>query len=286
MIGIEKQGQVIRMVDLSPKFSPAATPQKRGQVTEFSRKSRRRMIDLMNRLDLEGRRATFLTLTFKYTHDHSETKAAFKRFLAYLAYHYPNTSGIWRLEFQKRGTPHYHLILFDLPYWKHKAIRKVWMRCTREPASGVRVNLLRGAKQAMYYVSKYVAKLPDLDSTPLFIDAPYQQNEGEQWTGRFWGLINVDALPYAERLVGVINDPEMAHYFWHTVGTLLTKPNGKRRSSQRLYTQEAQVMYEWVMGWGADDVTGCWHERLAHEEVSSNHRTKASLFFAGINTHH
>lgn len=286
MIGIEKQGQVLRVVNLTPIYTKSAAPTKRGNVTEFSRKSRRRMIDLMNRLDLEGRRATFLTLTFHYTHSPEKTKAAFKRFLAYLDYHYPNTSGLWRLEFQKRGAPHYHLILFDLPYWQQQDIRRVWMRCTQEDKSGVRVNLLRGAKQAMYYVSKYVAKMPDVDCSTLFIDAPYQQKEGRVWSGRFWGVINVEALPMAERVIGVVNDPEMARYFWATVGTLLTKPKGKKRSSTRLYRQDVGEMYAWIMGWGGDDVTGCWHERLAHEEISLAHRTKAAAFFAGINTHH
>lgn len=286
MIGIEKQGQVIRVVDLTPKFAQSAAPSKRGNVTTFSRKSRRRMIDLMSRMELEGVRATFITLTFHYTHEPEETKAAFKRFLAYIAYHYPQSSGFWRLELQQRGTPHYHLIMFGLPYWKHKDMRRVWMRCTREDKSGVRVNLLRGTKQAMYYVSKYVAKMPDEDASTLFIDAPYQQNEANTWKGRFWGVINVEALPLAPRLVGVVNDAEMAHYFWYTVGTLITRKGGRKKSSTRLYAQDAQRVYEWVIGWGSDDVTGCWHERLMHETISSAERTKASLFFAGINTHH
>lgn len=286
MIGIEKQGQVLRVVNLTPDYTKTAARPKRGDVSEFSRKSRRRMIDLMNRLDLTGRRATFLTLTFHYTHSPENTKAAFKRFLAYIDYHYPNTSGLWRLEFQKRGAPHYHLILIDLPYWQQQDIRRVWMRCTREDASGVRVNLLRGAKQAMYYVSKYVAKLPEGIGSTLFIDAPYQQKEEIAWHGRFWGVINVDALPMAQRSVGVINDPEMARYFWFTVGTLLTKPKGKKRSSTRLYGQNVGEMYSWIMGWGGDDVTDAWHERLAHEEISAKHRTKAAAFFVGINTHH
>lgn len=286
MIGIEKQGQVIRVVDLTPKFTPSAAPAKRGNVTTFSRKSRRRMIDLMSRMELENVRATFLTLTFHYTHSPAETKAAFKRFLAYIHYHYPQSSGFWRLELQQRGTPHYHLILFNLPYWKHKAIRKVWMRCTQEDNSGVRVNLLRGAKQAMYYVSKYVAKLPDDEGSTLFIDAPYQQNDPKAWQGRFWGVINSDALPIAPRLVGVINDPEMAKYFWYTVGTLITRKGGRAKSGTRLYRQDAARVYDWVMGWGGDDLTGCWHERLTHEAISKEARTKASRFFVGVNTHH
>lgn len=286
MIAIEQQGQVIRIVDLSPKNAPLTKPAKRGNVEFMSRKSRRRMIDLQSRLDLTDRRKTFITLTFHYTHNVSFTKACFKRFLAYLRYHYPSASGMWRLELQKRGTPHYHLIMFDLPYWTQKEMRATWMQCTREDKSGVRVNLLRDAKHAMYYVSKYVAKMPDHSGNTLFINAPYQQKTTETWHGRVWGVINKACLPMAERHTGIIVDEEVAGYFWSMASLNVTRPNEYRHNTTRIYSQDAKEMYAWCLSVGGFEITDCWHEYLRQKQLSPSQRTKASYFFVGLNTHH
>lgn len=285
MILIEKQGQVVRIVNLSLKPAPPK-PSKRGSVTEFSRKSRRRMIDLQSRLDLTDRRIVFMTLTFHYTHSVGYTKACFKRFLSYVRYHYPQASAMWRLEFQKRGAPHYHLIFFDLPFWEFKALRKTWMDCTHEDNSGVRVNLLTSARQAMFYVSKYVAKIPELNCSTLFINAPYQQNVEEKWRGRMWGILNKECLPMAERITGVIVDEEIANYFWWFAGASLRSKDGTLRSTSRLYTDEAQRIFDFALSLGgfiADDV---YHGMLKDKALHPTVRTKASYFFAGFNTHH
>ena len=217
------------------------------------------MIDLMARLDLKGKRVVFLTLTFHYTHSASKTKASFKRFLAYLAYHYPQTSGVWRVEFQKRSTPHYHLILIDLPFWKHSELRATWMKCTREDKSGARIEWIHSERMCMFYVSKYCAKTYDEESITLFINAPYQQKGEEKWTGRIWGVINKVAIPFAVRSVAVCMDGDLFAYFSWCCACRFSKDGKYRIGGSRSYTQDAQAIYEYCLTRGSFDVSDCWH---------------------------
>lgn len=274
------------MVNTTPTNKVPAQPSKRREVTSFSRKSRRRMIDLMARLKFEGKRVVFLTLTFHYTHSASNTKAAFKRFLSYLRYHYPNTSGVWRVEFQERSTPHYHLILIDLPWWDHSDLRKTWMKCTREDKSGARIEWIHSEKMCMFYVSKYCAKLYDEESITLFINAPYQQKEEQKWTGRMWGVINKASIPFAHRITGVCVDEELFAYFSWSCSCLFNPHSTHRLHTSRTYGQDAQAIYDFIIERGGFTVTDCWQELLERKALSPKERTRASHFFAGFNTHH
>jgi len=285
MIAIEKQGQVVRMVNLTSKKAPPAKPSKRGKVTSFSRKSRRRMIDLMARLDLKDKRVVFLTLTFHYTHSAQETKAAFKRFLAHVAYHYPNASGIWRVEFQKRSTPHYHLILIDLPFWKHKDLRATWMKCTREDNSGARIEWIHSERMCMFYVSKYCAKTYDEESITLFINAPYQQKGEEKWTGRVWGVINRCSIPFAPREVAVCVDEELFAYFGWCCSCQFQPKSKHRLCTSRSYTSEGEAIFKFILQHGGFICSDIWREMLERKQLSPSQRTKASYFFAGVHTH-
>lgn len=286
MIGVEKQGQVVRMVNLSQIKSPPANLSKRGDVTSFSRKSRRRMIDLMARLDLKGKRVVFLTLTFHYTHSKAKTKAAFKRFLSYLSYHYPDTSGVWRVEFQGRSTPHYHLILIDLPFWKHSELRATWMQCTREDKSGARIEWIHSERMCMFYVSKYCAKVYADEEITLFINAPYQQKEEEKWTGRMWGVINKRSIPFAPRVVAVCVDEEVLAYFQWCCGCQFQRKSKHRLHTSRAYSDEAGSIFTHILTLGGFICSDIWHEMLERKQLSPSQRTKASYFFAGFNTHH
>jgi len=240
----------------------------------------------MARLDLRSKRVVFLTLTFHYTHSAAQTKAAFKRFLAYVRYHYPQSSGVWRVEFQERSTPHYHLILVDLPFWKHKELRETWMNCTREDKSGARIEWIHSEKMCMFYVSKYCAKIYEQEEITLFINAPYQQDCTEKWTGRMWGVINEKALPFADRQIGIIVDEEVAHYFWWCASRGFNKKFKGKMHTSRAYTVDANEIFQTAIALGGFVISDSGVDLLAHKALSASHRTKASYFFAGINTHH
>ncbi len=162
---------------------------KRGDITEFSNKSRYRLLKKINQLNPDDfARFLFVTLTYpsKYPLDGEEHKLDLDAFLkrckrkfgAVIAY-------LWKLEFQKRGAPHYH-IFFYIPegyniYYIRRWFSKNWYEVvqrfweTKLPEhhkAGTQVKQLSGLRQAGHYLSKYVAK---------------KEGETPENQGRFWG---------------------------------------------------------------------------------------------------
>lgn len=95
-------------------------------ITDFTTSSRRTFLKAFARTKYDGK-SIFLTLTYgqnypapKYAKIHLDT--LFKR----IKRKFPKSSGYWRLEFQKRGAVHFHVILFNLPFWDKKDVKKAW----------------------------------------------------------------------------------------------------------------------------------------------------------------
>lgn len=186
---LEVQGEYVRV--RVPGTLPTVAGMKKP-VTEFTAKSRKAMLDTFAKLNYRGHRVSFVTLTFHGSVSYRNAKTALRRFFEWLRYHHPVVSGIWRMELQKRGVPHFHLILWNLPFVKQDLLQKVWSCCTGELLSIVHITLLRDHRQAWSYVSKYAAKVsPSLDSPT------YPQN-GLGHPGRWWGFHNKANLPFAE----------------------------------------------------------------------------------------
>lgn len=246
MIVIEKQGAVVVAYD--PDYTPLSPkrPPKRGDVTEFSRKSRRRLMLLMNRMDWSAR-ATFLTLTFHSCPTISQSNTAFKRFRTWMGRAYPGASAIWRREFQpKRGAIHFHLIVFNLPFIPQRFLQEIWTRHTGEDRSIVHVTLLKNRKHGMAYVSKYVAKLPEEESTTSLELSPYQHTREKTSIGRCWGYVNADALPYAPAERFETPDEDLTAYFWVAASALTGGRCGQNEHVCIMFADDASVMYDWM----------------------------------------
>lgn len=142
-----------------PKVPRTATARR---ITAWTRRSRSRMQQQLNRLDFtplfeDGLEPAMVTLTMPGLDENGEdvwgdlapTPAAFKvivnRFTAaYLVAWGARPRGVWKLEFQERGAPHLHILMtppagksggLEFPEWLSKA----WCRCVG--AEGVaRVN--------------------------------------------------------------------------------------------------------------------------------------------------
>lgn len=157
-------------------WTPPAPPEKRGEVTEFSRKSRRRLIQKM--MKVESSRLSdpvFLTLTWheEWEADHDLVQSQLNAFLQAVRRKWDDYEYIWRLEFQKRGAPHIHMILWrsagskpldanDVEEWASE----VWHRITEEPSAhheeyGADCRQIDSWREASAYVSKYCAKIED-----------------------------------------------------------------------------------------------------------------------------
>jgi len=168
-------------------------------------------------------RATFLTLTFARYPTNRQAKIALKRFLQHVRDNFMGVALVWRLEYQKRGSIHFHILAFNLPYWDWKEILEVWKRCSNQNKARIDIRLCNNKRKVMAYVSKYIAKPDEQKSSTFFIHAPYQQ-KGRHWRkGRFWGYVNKKALPFGRLVEGLLTDEKtikrMSNAAWEIVGT-------------------------------------------------------------------
>lgn len=175
---------------------------KRNIVTGFSARSRTRLFDLFHRLEIK-RKPIFLTLTYGEDYPDAKTakshlRALFERIRRKMDD--IQVSAIWRMEFQERGAPHFHIIFFDLPFIDKLTWQYWWEEITGHPEPFTRVERVRSHKQIMAYVSKYVAKLEPSSKTGFislsYLHA-YREKYGEN-IGRVWGYFEKANLPFAQ----------------------------------------------------------------------------------------
>jgi len=111
---------------------------KRGYISQFSKRSRFRLFQLLAKINgnLEEK-PLFVSLTYHYGHlkMKSDPKKQLHNFLVQVRNYDPGVQFIWRMEFQIRGAPHFHIIIFPGPSCrrKHKGrydieISRIWHR--------------------------------------------------------------------------------------------------------------------------------------------------------------
>jgi len=193
-IELEAQGSLLAIRRVQ-NYRSRPVSHHRGVVTEFTRASRRRLLKQIARIDAE--QAVFITLTYPERFPGgAEAKRHLRALLERLRRAYPDSSGIWRLEYQKRGAPHFHLLMYNLPYIPHDELQRWWATIigsfVTDQLPRVRIELVKSKRGAMYYASKYVAKADDAGSgSSFFIPVTYLH------AGRFWGVFNRAKLPLA-----------------------------------------------------------------------------------------
>jgi hypothetical protein len=243
MIVIEKQGGVVAAYDPDYQPLPPGKVSKRGVITEMSRKSRRGLLLLLNRMAYD-QRTSFVTLTFHNTPTVSQSNAAFKRFRAWITATYPGAAAVWRREVQpERGAIHFHLLIFNLPFIPQNYFQSIWTRCTQEDLSIVDIRRVRSRKHALRYVSKYIAKLPTERGTTSLELSPYLQPAEKKSVGRAWGWINAEALPFAPTERIAIDDPDVSASFWLLAGALTFGRCGNDAHIAILFYDDPDVMF-------------------------------------------
>lgn len=192
------QGNLLKLENVFPsKGNPE--PVKRGKVQGFSKASRRRMIELCATMGKSI--PIFVTLTYgaRYPEDPKVWKKHLHTWGKRLIRYNGQLSAIWRLEPQKRGAPHYHLLIYQKdgkkPFIPHEWIASSWSKVLGDYSdaehleAGTRVESLKSHRGAAFYAAKYCAKLPEDD------DFPESWNEA----GRLWGSFNKSCLPSAKQ---------------------------------------------------------------------------------------
>lgn len=98
-----------------------------------------------------------------------------------------NVAIIWKLEFQERGAPHFHLLVFTSEFIPTKWLAQVWYDIVgsgdmRHLLAGTKVEAIRSWRGVMWYASKYIAK----KDARCDVRLP---------TGRCWGIRSEELLP-------------------------------------------------------------------------------------------
>lgn len=184
----------------SPGGSANHAPVKRGVVSGFSPAARKRMLELLNQITFE--RITFVTLTYpaEWNPDGHEYKKHLRRFRARIERKFGQVRVLWRLEFQKRGAPHYHLLFFDAPWIDKTWLSEAWYGSVGskdkkhlEYGTNIRGVAFQGENgKIISYVAKYAAK--PLDKTAVNDDS---------WTGRYYGRWNIKTADPVEITIDV-----------------------------------------------------------------------------------
>lgn len=179
------------------KKPPGVEQEKRGKIKLWAAKSRMRFkvdLGMIPREDMERAFACAVTYPaeFPAPDDHGVYKGHLHRLKQALVREW-GASGYWKLEFQKRGAAHYHLIVFGIPAEALPQFRQ-WLSRTwfeivasgdsKHLRAGTECDLVRSVGGAMSYMAKYISK--------------DDQTRPGNFTGRYWGKINTHEIPRCE----------------------------------------------------------------------------------------
>lgn len=163
----------------------------RGRITTFSRASRRRLLNLVNSVNRErAPLPTLVTLTYPSTWPKSPRvwKKQLDNFRSRLVRRYGKVPAVWRLEYQRRGAPHFHLLVFvelemdDLiPFVSRSWYEVVGSGDERHLAAGTRCERVRSWRGAVSYAAKYLGE-------------PERLQLDQEPPGRVWGVWCKDLL--------------------------------------------------------------------------------------------
>lgn len=163
-------------------------PAGRGDVTGFSKRSRLRLLRLIHSVRFEH--PLLITLTYQeYPTDGRVYHEHLRAFRAVLERKYGRQRAIWKLEFQKRGAPHFHLVMLDLQRVDIPYLGAAWCRIAgvvgqegKYQCFDVKYRDAKGRelRNPAAYIAKYVSK-----------DVRVDDYEGIQNVGRFWGRWNM-----------------------------------------------------------------------------------------------
>jgi len=212
-----------------PKPNPYQSP--RGAIREFSRKSRTRLQQTLCAMPKRhvGTGVLFITLTYpsSYPGQWRLWKRQLDTWVKRLRRRWPRAAGLWKLEPQKRGAPHFHLLVVGVPFIAKQWVSASWYEVVgsqdaRHLAAGTQVQLARSHRGVIAYAAKYTAKRQELP------------DDWQDGVGRWWGVFNREGLgiTWEEYRLG-------ENTFWGLVRTLrrlIAARSGRRaRGPPRTY---------------------------------------------------
>jgi hypothetical protein len=207
---------------------PAPELPPRGEIQGFSHAAARRLKVAFMELQVQGSVLWSFTLTTHASLSPEAWRGVMHRFR--VAVRQKGWAGIWRVELQRRGTPHLH-VAFWLPPESSayggtaNEVRLLWLRCTRELDDELaRRRAVKGQE------------IPHGDGGwAVYMGLHSGKHKEAQlgWIGKQWGIWNVAAFTKREPVRATLNRYQHAQYL-RTVRRLETA--SRRRHFQRLKT--------------------------------------------------
>lgn len=234
-VRLSQQGELVKIrpifkrTEFGKKFGRGL----RGQITKFSARSRKTMLERFAIIDKEkAGGATFITLTYVTNmRDEEQSFSHLRSFLKRLRYaaEIGSQGGdesrlvkgekmffCWKKEYQDRGAIHWHVMAFGLKWADKDWLAHTWAQITGEtmPLWGsdgekievppfTRIEYCRSVRKAWYYMGKYMAKSvsePDQAQEPN-LERGFNIGSNLAKVGRYWGWENRKNIPYAEKEV-------------------------------------------------------------------------------------
>ena len=187
----------------------------RSRIKGFTKQSRRRMLYMIGKIRRDAEFPLFVTLTYPNEYPTvARAKRDLKVFTQRLKRRFPDAGAIWKLEPQERGAPHYHMLVWvevkEMQFlgwvaqnwyeiagqgdYNHFRFHMGWLHDSVQCVS--QVNSFRGV---WAYAAKYIGK--------TFEVAEW----GSQWTGRFWGTIGRQNIPFGEEKTIELEYKDVVH---------------------------------------------------------------------------
>lgn len=174
---------------------PHAGGGKRSEISVFSQESRYRLFRMLH--CLEFKTVTFATLTYpsEFPTQKEVYKAHLKEYRRRFERRYGAVKAVWRLEFQQRGAPHYHIMYLDAPFIPVQEWCGLWSDVIgtsdeNHRKIGVDVKLITESSEGRLiasYLAKYVGKV-DQSKVGAKNEKP----------GRWWGKWNIEETKTGE----------------------------------------------------------------------------------------
>ncbi len=187
-------------------WSPPAQTEipKRGEVTEFSRKSRTRLVRMLSTMRRDETSFTMALTVVRQENDDIEALNALlmdafprlKRRLANLV-RFKGVSGFWKREFHKSGVVHFHLILFGLADENLRADFQAWT--VAQWVSLVGGGLTDEKREHLRWWHAREQNMEQIRTFSYFAKYVGVPEESGALTGRWWGCFNKERLPEAPK---------------------------------------------------------------------------------------
>lgn len=183
---------------------------KREAIKGFTAQSRLRLFRTLAKVDRSAGLPCFMTLTYhdRWPDDPSEWKYQLKELLVKQLIRELGICGVWKLEPQKRMAPHFHALVWGSDEATMQSrVPSLWNEIAgygsmqhlawHSGALGNRpcVEQVRSWKFVVRYASKYLGKEVEWENV-----------------GRFWGVFNREAMPWAEEITVSVSDQKCLEF--------------------------------------------------------------------------